>query len=97
MNICGNCRRASVELTKAFTFVERVHMLTCVVTMRRHLDSNVNAPSEDKEVSSSIVTKILLSLDEGPREQLLKMLRQSSGVGIVLGSCPHGISVVGSL
>lgn len=91
MSICNNCQRGGDKLKDIFTFKERVHMLTATTTMRKFLDANVNAPNEDKEVSSSIVTKLLLSFQPAVREELLQRLRESSGVGIVLKNCPHGL------
>ena len=89
--ICGNCTNLGKRFAEVATFKERVHLLTCIATMRKYLDANVNTPHEDKEVSSSLTTKILLSFDEGPRQQLLQMLRQSAGIEITLKSCPHGV------
>lgn len=89
--ICANCEKHGKRLEETMTFKERVHMLTAAATMRKHLDANVNVPSEDKEISSSIITKLMLSFQPHAREQLLQMLRQSAGVQLTLRSCPHGL------
>lgn len=90
--ICSQCQRAGTKATETFTNRERIFLLTATATMMKFLAANPNAPADDKMVGSSVTTKLLLSLPESGRGILLQQLRQSAGIDITMGSCPHGIA-----
>lgn len=95
MAICVNCEKMGTALAERLSFRERVFLLSSVASMMKWVASNPNAPHEDKELGSSLTTKLLLSFPPEQREALLKQLRNSAGVVITLGNCPHsGLQVV---
>jgi hypothetical protein len=92
MKICKNCMKASENLLNSFTRLERIHMFSAAVSLARHID---NGPEQDKMVSSSVITKLLLSFnDPATRDGLLKMARKHMNSDIVIRDCPHSIVVL---
>lgn len=91
MAVCKDCQKASDNLLNSFTNLERIHLLSSAVVMARGLQ---NGRAEDKMVSSSVVTKLLLSFPPEARATLIEQLTRSAEVQITLGSCPHSLQVV---
>ena len=53
------------------------------------------AKEVDKAVNSSVVTKLIFSLEPEAREPMLKYFQQTVGLDIVVDRCPHStLSVV---
>ena len=91
MAVCASCSKASEILKDSFTKLERVHLIAAAASMGGiiHRGSGRATP-EDKLINSSVVTKLLLSLEPQVRMPLLQQFQQITGVQIVMGSCPHG-------
>lgn len=91
MSVCASCRKNSDLARDVFTVKERMHLIACVSSMARWL---AEAPAEDRIVSSSIMTKLLLSFPNETWETLIEQVSRSSGIRISIQGCPHSLSVV---
>jgi len=89
--ICANCKKSSENLLNSFTRLERLHLLASAAAMARSIDQG---PAMDREISSSVVTKRLISFPEQEQQALLEYLKRAVGVEIKLGSCAHGIQII---
>lgn len=91
--ICERCSAVGKKSVEIMTQIERMFILSASIAMLRSIQSGRN-DSNDLIVANSVITKMLLSFEESSRHTLVNHFKQSLGVEIVLGSCPHGISVV---
>jgi hypothetical protein len=93
--VCAQCSKASEKLKDSFTKLERVHLLAAASTLGGiiHRGSG-RAKEEDRIINSSVVTKLILSLEPALRAPLLQQFREVSGAQITLDSCPHGSLVL---
>jgi hypothetical protein len=92
--ICDQCTDLGKRLTGVLSQEERIFLLVSASSTMKYVMENPDAPSRDKIIGNSLTTKLLLSFNPELREALLKQLRISSGVDIVLKNCPHGIQTL---
>lgn len=91
--ICDNCAKAAKKSEEVFTKTERLHLLAASVSMLRSIQSGPEQ-SNDLKISSSVITKLLLSFPEEGRGVLAQHFKQSIGMEINLKNCAHGLTVV---
>lgn len=92
MPVCGQCSKASENLKKSFTRLEMIHVIAATSSMARNIQyGSGKATAEDRIVNNSVITKLLLALDNDTRNVMLEVVQRTTGMRITLGSCPHGI------
>jgi hypothetical protein len=94
--ICDNCTAAAKKAESVFTVAERMYTLAASVAMLRSILAapTGNDRANDLKVSSSVITKLILSFPESGRETLIKHFKQTTGIEITLGDCPHGKKIL---
>ena len=88
MAICPKCQALAEPLKQSLTVLERTHVLSAVVAMARTIEMKGGNP-QDRAISSSVTTKLLLSFDPASREKFREYFRTGIGLDIQIGSCGH--------
>lgn len=87
--ICSKCQATADKAKEVFTNAERMYLVSAAVAMLRSVLAGRDA-SNDKQVASSVITKLLLSYPPEGRAILTQEFKKIVGIEITLGSCPHG-------
>jgi hypothetical protein len=91
MRLCEACQKASNRLRDSLTRMERIHLLAAATAMAGTIHHGRGSSQEiDRIVNSSVVTKLIYSLEPEAREPMLRYFQQTVGLDIVVDSCPHG-------
>lgn len=89
MSVCSICEKEAMKVKDGFTRLERIHLLASATAMAQTIwHGSGRATEQDRLVSSSVASKLILSLEPEIQEPMLKMFREASGVDIVV-NCPH--------
>ena len=94
MPICKECQELGGKLNGVLNQSERIFVLTATASMMRAFEHSSTTQAVDKMIASSVFTKTILSFPPAAREPLLTGIRQSVGLGITIGNCPHQITEI---
>lgn len=91
--ICERCEKPAKSLSNVFNNNEKNSIIICQTDHLRKLEAQVGA-SQMREVSNSVITKLLLSYDKERREALCDYIRKELGHSIRLDNCQHSLRLV---